>query len=91
MLYMIRSDIAWQEYFGVTYIFDDKEHESYMLEDSASLIWKILGRIGESSVSDIVQRIYSEYPDISRDELKNDIEEFLLDLTDVGLVVKYDR
>ena len=88
--YSIRKDIAWQEYFGTLYVFDDISRESYTLEDLASAIWKIISGSKDILLSDIKAQVKSMYPDIASKTIDDDVNEFIMDLLDSGLVVKHE-
>lgn len=88
MIITFSDNLAWQEYFGKIYIFNEVERNSFILEDIAAIIWNFIN-LGYC-YDEILVKLKSKYKNIQDKEIKTDLNEFLNDMKDTGLVNLYE-
>ena len=86
----VKKSIAWQEYFGKIYIFDDVNHNSFTLEDTAMVIWKSI--IKTKNYEKTLEEMFNHFPAVDKNSLANDIKTFVMDLKHNRIVrIVYDN
>ena len=84
--FLARSDVIVREEGdeGEALLFDPETERIKVLNRTGLLLWNWCD--GDHSRADLVAALAGEYPSVDRDLLEADVERFLGDLADLGLV-----
>jgi PqqD family protein of HPr-rel-A system len=79
------SALPFQRMDEETIVVDPRTREVHLLNETAARIWELLEEA--SSVDDIVEVLAEEYEGAAPEELRREVEAFLVDLGSKGLLV----
>lgn len=84
------AEIIFDDVDGVLTLCDTRTSEFFMLNEVGSMIWRVCDE--EKEVGEIVERIREAYPEESPEALLREVDEFVVELAEAGLLVaKEDR
>ncbi len=72
------KNIAWQEFFGTIYIFNEISHGTFILNDLAKEFWLIVSK--ENRFDEICTLLSKNVLDVSVEQIQSDFHEFVSDL-----------
>lgn len=72
------KNIAWQEFFGTVYIFNEISHEAFILNDLAKEFWLLISK--SNDFDEICYMLSKNFSTISFEQVKSDFNEFMVDL-----------
>jgi len=67
-------------------LFDPSSKQFYMLNRSAAMLWEELEN--ESSSDELAGKLCAQFPDLSMDDARRDVEQALNDLSEAGLITR---
>ena len=83
MQYKVRSNIAWQIYDDVVYIFDDVNRQTYILEEISVLIWKLINKgYNYNCIIDYIANTYI----VDEATVTSDVNDFIETLIDNNIL-----
>jgi len=88
MRFVQNSDIAWRIYDGEAVLVDPQGSVCRVLNETAARIWSICEQ--PSTVQEIAENMEQEY-DVSLDQLNQDIEKIIRELTGKNLLLEEDK
>ena len=84
--FQVAPEVLSEEVEGTVLLIDSGSHELVTLNVTGSIVWAALAE-ADLTVSELVEMLVAEFPGAPRAELERDVETFLSELTDLGLIV----
>ena len=82
--YIPSTKLSWREVHGELVAIDTNNGEYHVFNPIGKLIWLSIDE--GQSVNDILEKILKEY-DVNKDSVVSDLNEFLVDLCERGLLI----
>jgi len=88
-LLQIPSHVKWRLEDGEMVVFDPIQGKVHVLNAVASKIWALLDT--EKVMTDIVEELSGRYPEIPTEKIRQDVDAFVRELTQKGLLKSDDH
>jgi hypothetical protein len=83
--YVVAPGVLCEEVDGRALLIDSGSSELITLNDMGSLVWSILA-IDGTTLPDVIAAVATSYPPALHNQIASDVESFLDELIDLGLV-----
>ena len=84
----LSDNVAWQEYDQIVYVFNESTKEVFLFADSARDFF--LSMIRHQNTGDIILDLCQEYGSENREMICSDLDIFVRDLENNGLIKKWE-
>ncbi len=86
-VYRKHPDVAWRELGEKVYVYGNRGAELHTFNEVGEFLWKLIAQSDDGvSLMELLEAMQEEY-DVAADEIRADVEEFLVHLQEKSLVV----